>query len=112
MNSRAARESDLYRFGERGVPGESVTQREAHTMQPDDESRETKEQGVLKGKPVSRRQFLKYTGIAGLAIGASGAVGSLVSACAKEETGTSVSVGGEPPAQDKITIGAARPISG
>ncbi len=84
-------------------------------MQPDEESRETKEQSVLQGRPVSRRQFLKYTGLAGAAIGASGALGSLVAACADDETagtGTSVSVGGEPPAQDKIVFGAARPISG
>ena len=82
-------------------------------MQPDEECRETKEQSVLKGKPVSRRQFLKYAGVAGAAIGASGALGSLVAACAKEETGgTSVSVGPEPPSKDTFTIGGARPLSG
>jgi branched-chain amino acid transport system substrate-binding protein len=95
-------------------------------MQQDEEPRETQQEGLGKavqeglGKAVSRRQFLKYAGITGVAIGASGALGGLVAACEKKEettttaagTGTTVATGPEPPAQDKIVIGAARPISG
>jgi branched-chain amino acid transport system substrate-binding protein len=79
-------------------------------MQPDEECQETKEQTVLGGKPVSRRQFLKYAGVAGAAVAASGTLGSLVAACGKE--GTSVEVGAEPPKKDTFVIGGARPISG
>ncbi len=81
-------------------------------MQPDEECQEAKEQTVIGGKPVSRRQFLKYAGMTGAAVAASGAVGSLITACGKEGTGTSVSVAPEPPKQDKFVIGGARPLSG
>jgi hypothetical protein len=80
---------------------------------------EDKDKGVLQGKAVSRRDFLKYAGMTGAAIGVSGGLGGLLAACGtKEETtttagpATTVVTGPEPPAQDKIRIGAARPISG
>lgn len=85
-------------------------------MQPDEECRETKEQSVLKGKPVTRREFLKYAGMTGAAVAASGTLGSLLAACGKGTTGaaagTTVATGAEPPLQDKFVIGGARPLSG
>jgi branched-chain amino acid transport system substrate-binding protein len=89
-------------------------------MQQDEEPRETKE-GL--GKAVSRRQFLKYAGMTGAAIGVSGGLAGVLAACGtkKEETtttgatagpATTVVTGPQPPAQDKIRIGAARPVSG
>jgi branched-chain amino acid transport system substrate-binding protein len=83
------------------------------------EERKAQEDAPLMKRDISRRDFLKYAGATGAAIGLSTGLGSLVAACAKEETtttgagtGTSVSAGVEPPAQDKIVIGAARPVSG
>ena len=96
---------------------------------------ETKDEGLLGGKTVSRRDFLKYAGVAGAAVGLSGGLGGLLAACGGETTTTTtaaagptttaagptttaagptttVAAGPEPPAQDKIRIGAARPISG
>ena len=91
---------------------------------------------MLGGKTVSRRDFLKYAGIAGAAVGLSGGLGGLLAACGDEDRRrprlpqpparprprpdpapragptTTVAAGPEPPAQDKIRIGAARPISG
>jgi branched-chain amino acid transport system substrate-binding protein len=88
-------------------------------MQPDEEgSRETKDEGLKK--PVSRREFLKYAGITGAAIGVGGGLSGLLAACGgKDETtttaagtGTTVVTGPEPPTQDKFVIGGARPVSG
>ncbi len=95
---------------------------------------EPREEGMTK-KVVSRRDFLKYAGLAGGTIAAAGGLGGLLAACGETTettttgattattggavttapsgaTTTAVSSGQEPPAQDKITIGAARPISG
>ncbi len=100
-----------------------------------EETRETKDEGLLGNKQVSRRDFLKYAGITGAAVGLSGGLGGLLAACGGETTTTTTAGGGggettttaatgggettttamagpEPPAQDKIRIGAARPISG
>jgi branched-chain amino acid transport system substrate-binding protein len=109
--------------------------REGLTMT-DKESRETTEEGLPDGKVVSRREFLKYAGIAGAAVAVSGGLGGLIAACGGETTETTgattatttatttggttattgatttVSAGPTPPSQDKIVIGAARPISG
>jgi branched-chain amino acid transport system substrate-binding protein len=97
---------------------------------------ETKDEGLLGGKTVSRRDFLKYAGVAGAAVGLSGGLGGLLAACGTKDTTTTTAAAGptttaaagptttaagptttvasgpEPPAQDKIKIGAARPISG
>lgn len=103
-------------------------------MRQDEEPRETTEETTNERKVFSRREFLKYAGIAGAAIGLGGGLGGLVAACggggettttaggatttaggATTTAGgatTTVSAGGEPPAQDKIRIGAARPVSG
>ena len=104
-------------------------------MRKDEEPRETTEEGLLGRKDLSRREFLKYAGIAGATIGLGAGLGGVVAACGGTEetttTGggattteggmtettmagdtTTVASGPEPPAQDKITIGAARPISG
>jgi len=101
---------------------------------PDEEPREKAEESLLEGKPVSRREFLKYAGLAGAAVAASGGLGALLAACGEKATTTTgattattaapttattaaastttVSVGPTPPAKDKIVIGGARPISG
>ncbi len=52
-----------------------------------DEPRETKDEGIAK-KPVSRREFLKYAGVAGGAIAVSGGLGGLIAACGGETTTT------------------------
>lgn len=99
---------------------------------------EPREEGMTE-RTVSRRQFLKIAGLAGGTIAVAGGLGGLVTACGGEETTTTgattattaggpattaggpattagatttVAAGPEPPAQDKIVIGAARPISG
>ena len=95
----------------------------------------TNEEGLTR-RVVSRREFLKYAGITGAAIGLSGGLGGLLAACGEEEettttaagettttaagettttaagATTTVSAGPEPPAQDKIVYGGARPITG
>jgi len=104
----------------------------------DEESRETKDEGLQTAKVVSRREFLKYAGIAGAAVAVSGGLGGVLAACGGDEepatttagpaptegstttagpaptegSTTTAAAGPEPPAQDKIRIGAARPISG
>jgi len=88
-------------------------------MMQDEQDPKTTEESSIASRPVSRRQFLKYAGLAGAAIGASGALGGILSACGGEEettttagAGTTVAAGPTPPAQDKFVIGGARPISG
>jgi branched-chain amino acid transport system substrate-binding protein len=52
-------------------------------------------EGLLSGKAVSRRQFLKVAGIAGAAIGAGAGLGGLLAACGGEaETTTTTTAGG------------------
>ncbi|OFV83542.1 MAG: hypothetical protein A2W26_05325 [Acidobacteria bacterium RBG_16_64_8] len=97
----------------------------------EEEPQETTEPGLLQGKTVSRREFLKYAGLAGAVVGVGGGLGGLLAACGEEATTTTagptttaggvtttagatttVATGPEPPAKDKIIIGAARPVSG
>ena len=52
-----------------------------------DEPRETKEEGFAK-KPVSRREFLKYAGVAGGVVAVGGGLGGLIAACGDETTTT------------------------
>jgi branched-chain amino acid transport system substrate-binding protein len=101
---------------------------------------ETREEGLAK-KAVSRRDFLKYAGLAGGTVAAAGGLGGLIAACggtttttaastattaggvtttaggtattaAGGATTTAVSTGQTPPTQDKIVFGGARPVSG
>jgi branched-chain amino acid transport system substrate-binding protein len=85
---------------------------------------EPKEEGLAK-KAVSRRDFLKYAGIAGGTIAVAGGLGGLIAACGGTEetttttaaggaTTTTVAAGGEglPGGKTKILIEAARPVSG
>ena len=104
-------------------------------MRSDEEERpETTDEGLLQNKALSRRDFLKYAGLAGAVVGVGGGLGGLLSACggtaattttaaatpttagtgttAAGGATTTVSAGPTPPTQDKITIGAARPVSG
>jgi len=57
-------------------------------------------------KEISRREFMKYVGVAGAAVAASGSIGSLLAACGDEEpsgeTGTSVAAGEEMGREIKI----------
>ena len=85
----------------------------------EEESPRATDEGLLESKAVSRREFLKYAGIAGAVVGVGGGLGGLIAACGGTTTttttgggGTTVSAGPQPPAADKIRIGAARPISG
>jgi branched-chain amino acid transport system substrate-binding protein len=98
----------------------------------DEETRETTEEGLAGRRSLSRREFLKYAGLAGATVAVGAGLGGLVAACAEETTTTTaatgatttmgptttaaptttVATGPEPPAVDKIRIGAARPISG
>jgi branched-chain amino acid transport system substrate-binding protein len=102
----------------------------------DEQDPKTTEEGLTR-KAVSRREFLKYAGIAGGAVVVGGGLGGLIAACGGEETTTTTAGGGattttaagettttaagstttvtagpEPPAQDKIVYGGARPITG
>jgi len=91
---------------------------------------EPREEGMTK-KVVSRRDFLKYAGLAGGTIAAAGGLGGLIAACGgtKEETTTTgattattggggatttaVSTGGNGiPGKEKLLFEAARPVSG
>jgi branched-chain amino acid transport system substrate-binding protein len=90
---------------------------------------EPKEEGLAK-KAVSRRDFLKYAGIAGGTIAVAGGLGGLIAACGGTEETTTTAAGGAttttaaggatttvaagptPPTKDKILIEAARPVSG
>jgi branched-chain amino acid transport system substrate-binding protein len=100
-------------------------------MRQDEEPRETTEEGLFERKALSRRDFLKYGGLAGAAIGLGAGFGGVIAACGgttEETTTTAAAVtttGAGPattagatttvaagPAQDKIVIGAARPVSG
>ncbi len=94
----------------------------------------TNEEGLTR-RAVSRREFLKYAGIAGGAVVVGGGLGGLIAACGEEETTTTaaaettttaggattttaagatttVTAGPEPPARTRSVIGAARPITG
>ncbi|MFH0915937.1 MAG: ABC transporter substrate-binding protein [bacterium] len=99
--------------------------------QDDGDPKTNEEEGLIASKAVSRREFLKYAGVAGAVVGLGGGLGGLIAACGGETTTTAgptttaggtattaagatttVASGPEPPAVDKIVIGAARPISG
>ena len=57
-----------------------------------DEHQETEGTGTF-ARPVSRREFLKYAGIAGAAIGVSGGLGGLLAACGDDGGETSTTAG-------------------
>jgi len=105
----------------------------------EEEARECTEEGLVEDREVSRRDFLKYAGVAGAVIGVGGGLGGLLAACGGGTTtttgGATTTAGGptttaggptttaggptttvvsgpEPPKQDKIVIGASRSISG
>jgi len=100
----------------------------------EEESRETTEQGLLEGRAVSRREFLKYAGVAGAVVTVGGGLSGFLAACGGTTTattaagtgttattaggtGTTVTTAGGTGStlaagKTKIVIGAARPISG
>ena len=68
------------------------------------------EGGVLQDKNLSRRQFLKYAGAAGVALGAAGSLGGVLSACGSSG-GSSGGGGSEGPIKFGI-LGAMGDASG
>ena len=46
-----------------------------------DEPKETTDEGLVGKKAVSRREFLKYAGLAGGTIAVAGGLGGLIAAC-------------------------------
>ena len=55
---------------------------------PDATRHNNDESGLLKGKSVSRREFLKIAGIAGATVGMGAGLGGLVAACGGTTTTT------------------------
>ena len=56
-----------------------------------DEPRETKDESITK-RPVSRREFLKYAGLAGGVVAVGGGLGGLIAACGGTTTTTTAGV--------------------
>jgi peptide/nickel transport system substrate-binding protein len=84
-----------------------------------DEPRETTDES-LKNKMVSRREFLKYAGLAGGMIGLGGGLGGLIAACGGDETtttaagATTTTTGGTATTMpiETTTTAAAGPVTG
>lgn len=57
-------------------------------MQEDKHSAHDEEPGLLRGKAVSHREFLKIAGIAGATVGMGSGLGGLVAACGATTTTT------------------------
>lgn len=53
-----------------------------------DRTHNEEEKGLVDGKQVSRREFLKIAGVAGASVGLAGGLGGLVAACGDEEPAT------------------------
>ncbi len=67
-----------------------------------DRTKKQEEKGLLDGKEVSRRDFLKIAGVTGASIGLAGGLGGVLAACGGEETTTTA-----PPATTATTGGPA-----
>jgi branched-chain amino acid transport system substrate-binding protein len=80
-------------------------------MKRDEESPEIMNKPVEENL-VSRRDFLKYAGIAGAVIGVGGGLGGVLAACGGGKTTTSASAGVTLPGKNKVVFGGARPITG
>ncbi len=84
----------------------------------DNSCKDEEGKGLLDGKKISRRDFLKAAGVAGATIGLAGGLGGIIAACGKEGetattaagTGTTVAVGAE--AGREIKIGFVSPQTG
>ena len=50
-----------------------------------DEQESRQDEGLVKGKTVSRREFLKYAGLTGAAVAVSGGLGGILAACGDDE---------------------------
>jgi branched-chain amino acid transport system substrate-binding protein len=99
-------------------------------MRQDEEPQDTTVDERSPGEAaLSRRDFLRFAGLAGASIGVGAGFADLLGACSKaKETTTTTAAGGaittaatptttasagpRPPAQDRIVIGAARSLSG
>lgn len=53
-----------------------------------DRTHNEEEKGLIDGKQVSRREFLKIAGVAGASVGLAGGLGGLVAACGEDEPAT------------------------
>jgi len=73
---------------------DNETVREDHAMRKDEEDPKTTQEESIVKRPVSRREFLKYAGVAGAIVGAGGGLGGLLAACGDDET-TTTTAGGE-----------------
>ncbi len=80
----------------------------------DSNRKDEEKKGLLRGKELSRRDFLKVAGAAGATIGLATGLGGLVAACEEKDTGTTVSVsdGGAVETGREIKIGFVAPITG
>ncbi|MCL4552245.1 MAG: ABC transporter substrate-binding protein [Candidatus Marsarchaeota archaeon] len=80
----------------------------------EEESRETRERGLLEGRELSRREFLKYAGLAGAVVGVGGGLGGWLAACGSSGTATTATSGGAsgPGTGAPIKIGVATDITG
>jgi len=80
----------------------------------DSNCKDEAEKGILSGKQISRREFLKVAGVTGATIGLAGGLGGVIAACGEETpasgTGTTVSAGAE--AGREIKIGFVSPQTG
>jgi ribose transport system substrate-binding protein len=73
--------------------------------------RNESESGLLEGKTVSRRQFLKLAGIAGATIGVGAGLGGVVAACGGGTTTTTAATPGTTAATTATTTGAVTTVS-
>jgi peptide/nickel transport system substrate-binding protein len=76
-------------------------------MRPDEESRESNDESVLKAKSVSRRDFLKYAGVAGASVTLGGGLAGLLAACGGTTTTTTAATTATTTAATTATTTAA-----
>jgi len=79
-----------------------------------DMDRTEEEKGLLGGKKISRRDFLKVAGATGATIGLATGLGGFIAACEEKEDGGTATTTGNGAAADgrEIKIGFVSPISG
>ena len=81
-----------------------------------EDRRDEEQPGLLGGKQISRRQFLKMAGAAGATVALAGGVGGLAAACGDDETtsteGTGTDVSAGPETGEEIKAGYVLPVTG
>ncbi len=78
----------------------------------DRNTKDEQEKGLLGGKEVSRRDFLKMAGVAGAAVGLAGGLGGLVAACGGDEETTTTSAAAGADSGRTIKLGFVSPLTG